>query len=54
MKQDRRVSALARLKAQLESGVKTKKGTVDEKTPLTDKDKARISKEITKLEQKTK
>lgn len=49
MKQVRRQGALQRLEAQLASGVKTKKGTRDEKIPLTDKDIKRINKEIERL-----
>lgn len=52
MKRDRRHGALVRLKAQLESGVKTEVGTRDKKVPLTAKDIKRISKEITTLESK--
>jgi len=42
----RRKSTLERLQAQLKSGVKTEKKSMDVKIPLTDKDKVRISKEI--------
>jgi hypothetical protein len=42
----RQTRALDMLKAQLESGVKTKKKTTDEKVPLTDSDKKRIKSEI--------
>lgn len=42
----RRIGALDMLQEQLKSGVKTKKGTRDEKIPLTDKDKKRLEKEI--------
>ena len=42
----RRKSALDLLQSQLKSGVKTKKGTMDKKIPLTDKDKGRIEREI--------
>lgn len=45
-KLQRRKSALKRLKNQLESGVKTKKGTINTKVSLTEKDKDRIKKEI--------
>lgn len=45
----RQEEALKRLNTQLASGVKTKKGTRDEKVPLTDKDIKRIGKEIEKL-----
>lgn len=48
----RQAGALKRLQGQLESGVKTKKGTSDEKIPLTDKDIQRINKEISKLKTK--
>lgn len=46
MKQVRRQGALARLQAQLQSGVKTAKGSRDKKIPLTDQDVKRIEKEI--------
>lgn len=46
MKQLRQQRAIERMTSQLESGVKTKKGTRDEKIPLTDKDKARILRDI--------
>lgn len=49
-KEVKQEGALKRLEAQLASGVKTKKGTHDEKVPLTDKDIKRINKEIKKLE----
>lgn len=52
MKRERRYGALVRLKAQLESGVKTEVGTRDKKVPLTTKDIKRISKEIATLESK--
>ena len=45
----RNVAALARLEAQLLSGVKTTKGTLDTKEPLTDKDVKRIKTEILTL-----
>ena len=48
----RRISALEMLQVQLKSGVKTKKGTVDEKVPLTDKNKQRIEKEIAILKER--
>jgi flagellin-like hook-associated protein FlgL len=48
----RKQSALEMLQAQLKSGVKTKKKTYDEKIPLTDKDKARIEREIKNLKEK--
>ncbi len=49
MKQLRQQKALARLEAQLKSGVKTKKGTRNETEPLTEKDIKRIKSEIAKL-----
>lgn len=52
MKQNRQQGALARLRTQLESGVKTEVGTRDKKVPLTAKDIKRISKEIATLESK--
>ena len=52
MKQKRQQGALARLRAQLESGVKTEVGTRDKRVPLTAKDIKRISKEIATLESK--
>lgn len=61
-KDDRRVRALARLEAQLESGVKTSKGKNvnsqfkfdrdNAKEPLTEKDIKRINREIEILKQK--
>jgi len=48
----RQKAALDRLYSQLESGVKTKKGTRDEKVPLSDADVKRINKEIKILETK--
>lgn len=45
----RQEGALRRLQAQLDSGVKTKKGTIAEKVPLTESDKRRINKEINQL-----
>jgi hypothetical protein len=50
----RKERALTMLKAQLESGVKTQKGTRDIKTPLTDKDVKRITREVESLSQKLK
>jgi len=47
-------NALKRLEAQLISGVKTKKGTRDEKIPLTPKDVVRIKGEIETLKKKLK
>jgi len=52
MKQKRQQGALVRLRAQLESGVKTEVGTRDKRVPLTAKDIKRISKEISTLESK--
>lgn len=49
---DRRIRALAMLEAQLKIGTKTKKRTIDEKIPLTDKDVSRIKKEIANLKAK--
>lgn len=48
----KRQGALARLEAQLKAGEKTKKGTVDQKEPLTPKDVARIKGEVEKLKKK--
>lgn len=48
----RQQSALEMLQNQLKSGVKTQKKTMDKKIPLTDKDKARIEKEIEILKSK--
>lgn len=42
----RRTSAMDAMVVQLKSGVKTKKGTHDEKIPLTDKDVKRLETEI--------
>ena len=52
MRTQRRIGALQMLQEQLKSGVKTKKGTVDKKIPLTDKDKTRIEKEIGLLKER--
>lgn len=49
MKQSKRKLALARLTQQLTSGVKTKKGTRDEKIPLTKIDIQRIEREMATL-----
>jgi hypothetical protein len=49
LRKTRQERALKRLEAQLESGVKTKKGTRDEKVPLTDRDTVRINREITSI-----
>lgn len=48
-KQLRQQRTLERLQVQLQSGVKTKKGTHDEKVPLTSKDVNRIESEISTL-----
>lgn len=48
MKLERKKNALARLEAQLVSGVKTEKKS-SKKIPLTDSDKKRIEKEIETL-----
>jgi hypothetical protein len=45
-KRSRQQRALDVLEKQLKNGVKTEKGTMDTKTPLTDSDKKRIEKEI--------
>jgi len=42
----RQARALKMLEAQLKSGVKTEKKTIDAKIPLTESDKVRIGKEI--------
>jgi len=52
MRSIRRKSALDLLQTQLKSGVKTQKGTVDKKVPLTDKDKGRIEREIVSLKER--
>lgn len=49
----RRKNALARLEAQLISGVKTEKKS-SKKVPLTDSDKKRIEKEISILKERAK
>jgi len=46
MKNSRRRSALKLLTTQLESGFKTVKGSMTQKLALSDKDKARINREI--------
>lgn len=51
---ERKESALGRLEAQLESGVKTEKGSSGVKIKLTEKDMKRISKEIEVLKVKLK
>lgn len=50
----RKERALAMLKARLESGVTTVKGTRDQKRPLTDKDIKLINREIDNLTKKLK
>ena len=45
-KRSRQARALGMLEAQLKSGVKTEKKTIDVKIPLTEGDKNRIGKEI--------
>lgn len=52
MRTQRRIGALQMLQEQLKSGVKTEKGTVDKKIPLTEKDKTRIQKEIGLLKER--
>lgn len=54
MKQTKQKRALERLQVQLTSGVKTKKGTRDEKIPLTSEDVVRIKGEIETLKKKLK
>lgn len=49
---NRQQRALQQLKTQIESGVKTKKGTYDEKVPLTKDDKERLNREIENLKNK--
>ena len=51
-KRSRQSRALDMLQNQLKSGVKTQKGTMDVKVPLTDSDKKRIVKEIENLKTK--
>jgi hypothetical protein len=48
----RRASVLKTLQEQLKLGTKTKKGTVDEKVPLTEKDTKRIQREIEILKER--
>lgn len=50
----RKERALEGLKARLESGVTTVKGTKDQKRPLTDKDIKSINKEVENLNKKLK
>jgi|688.fasta_scaffold2004035_1 hypothetical protein len=45
-KRSRQARALIMLESQLASGVKTEKGTRDNKVELTDSDKKRLNKEI--------
>lgn len=45
----RRNRALEQLEAQLKTGVKTIKGSIDETKPLTEKDVTRINREIATL-----
>jgi hypothetical protein len=45
-KRSRQARALSMLESQLASGVKTEKGTRDNKVELTDSDKKRLNKEI--------
>ena len=45
-KKSRQSRALSMLESQLASGVKTEKGTRDNKVELTDSDKKRLNKEI--------
>lgn len=49
----RKSRALDMLEAQLKSGVKTEKGTRDNKIPLTESDIKRINKEIEILKKRT-
>ena len=51
-KRSRQQRVLVVLENQLKNGVKTEKGTMDTKVPLTDSDKKRIEKEITNLKTK--
>ncbi len=53
-RRERQRRALARLSAQLESGVKKNSGNTGNKVKLTSKDEKRISKEIAILESKLK
>ena len=46
LKRSRQARALRMLEAQLKSGVKTEKKSLDVKIPLTESDKVRIGKEI--------
>lgn len=48
----RKRRALDMLEQQLKDGTKTKKGTFDEKIPLTEKDIKRIKKEIKTLKER--
>ena len=49
-KRSRQARALSMLESQLSSGVKTEKGTRDNKVDLTDSDVKRLNKEITILQ----
>jgi NAD(P)H-dependent FMN reductase len=51
-KRSRQSRALDMLEAQLKSGVKTEKKTMDVKVPLTDSDRRRIEKEMEVLKSK--
>jgi hypothetical protein len=51
-KKSRQARVLSMLEAQLKSGVKTQKGTIDVKIALTDADRKRINKEIDILKAK--
>lgn len=51
-KRSRQQRVLEMLEKQLKNGVKTEKGTMDTKIPLTDSDKKRIEKEMGILQSK--
>ena len=51
-KRSRQQRVLDMLEKQLKNGVKTEKGTMNTKIPLTDSDKKRIEKEINNLKTK--
>jgi hypothetical protein len=51
-KRSRQQRVLEVLEKQLKNGVKTEKGTMNTKIPLTDSDKKRIEKEINNLKTK--
>jgi len=53
-KRRKQQDALARLENQLDTGLKTQKGTKDVKIPLTDKDRVRINREIQIIKEKLK